>query len=220
MGMHGEWEHTGNGVTEGVGSGREQGRVPKRCCVPAARRGPECWPSVTTGPSCPPAATCTQGSRCIPTSPPWQLGSVPFRAPPPRTVALFGRVPEAVASLQAPSPLLHVPSPPPNPPRVPHPSGGSESLSNPHPAAACGAACGAALPAAGTRVRARACSPLPSCVLHPGGVAFSTGVVSILYLWVVASRTGFVSILHWRERLRFLPGMFSVCTNSSCILHW
>lgn len=165
---------------------------PKRCSVPAACRDPECWPSVTAGPSCPPTAMAADAS------PYPHPGSPGGSVPPPCTpgmVALLGRIPEAVASLQAPPPS---PPLPPTPPRVPHPSGGSESLSNPHPTAACGAAGTAALPAAGTRVHARACSLLPSCILHQGGCIFHR------------------SCLHFaprRGQLRFPPGMFPFCTG-------
>ena len=99
----------------------------------------------------------------------------------------------------------HPPPPlPPTPPRVPHPSGGSESLSNPHPTAACGAAGTAALPAAGTRVHARACSLLPSCILHRG-VAFFTGAACILH------RGGGSCVFH--------QGCFRFAPVGGCISH-
>lgn len=126
----------------------------------AARRGPGCWhssckgpPGVAVGHSCPPKAACAQGRGCVPV-PPSQLlhqhwdqfavasTAAPAQHPPrtrrdphhrggiavPRPPTSPSRPPRAAASLWAPSP--------PRVPGGPHLPGGSESLSNPRPAAA------------------------------------------------------------------------------------
>ena len=146
--------------------------------------------------------THSNGSGCVPMSPPWQ----PRGLRPPAVHTRDGGT-AGVHSRGcgiAPGATTLPPPLPPTPPRVPHPSGGSESLSNPHPTAACGAAGTAALPAAGTRVHARACSLLPSCILHRG-VAFFTGAACILH------RGGGSCVFH--------QGCFRFAPVGGCISH-
>ena len=170
--------------------------------------------------------THSNGSGCVPISPPWQ----PRGLCPPTvhtrdggTVGAHSRgcgiAPGATTlppPCRQPPPGCHIPPEaasllatltPPLPAVLP------ALLRCPRPAHVC------------MHVRA-ACSPPAFCTggLHfspelfafcteAGAVAFSTGDVSVLHRWAVASHTRGVSILHWRGRLHFLPGMLAFCTS-------
>ena len=170
--------------------------------------------------------THSNGSGCVPISPPWQ----PRGLRPPAVHTRDGGTAGAHSRgcgiapgatplpppCRQPPPGCHIPPEaasllatltPPLPAVLP------ALLRCPRPAHVC------------MHVRA-ACSPPAFCTggLHfspelfafcteAGAVAFSTGDVSVLHRWAVASHTRGVSILHWRGRLHFLPGMLAFCTS-------